>query len=301
MNKLIANLLLIVAFAAVSACGKQEPSPEPAGPATPAEQSAPAPAEQAPASTPATAEEATAAAQSSEESTPSVPAETVSETDDAADAPAQTSSTGSTAQPSLRVGTQPSGAPTSGRFKEGTHYRKLVPAQPTGVAPGKVEVVEVFWYGCGHCYALDPTIESWRGKTKASYIDFVRVPAMWNEGTRMHARLFYTIELLGKGDTLHSAIFREIHVNRNPLTSVDSITAFMKQQGVNPDEFNKAFSSFAVESKLQRADFLNRRYRIESVPTFVVNGKYVTDVGDAGGEPGLFALIDELAASERGG
>ena len=76
-----------------------------------------------------------------------------------------------------------------------------MPAQPTSVAPGKVEVAEVFWYGCGHCFALDPRIESWRNKGKPAYVEFVRVPAMWNDTTRMHARVFYTAELLGKLDT----------------------------------------------------------------------------------------------------
>ena len=87
----------------------------------------------------------------------------------------------------------------------------------------------------------------------------------------------------------------------NTLNTVDKITAFFRQNGVNADDFQKAFSSFAVESKLQRADFLNRRYRIESVPTVIVNGKYRTDLGMAGGEEQLFGLIGELSASEHGG
>ncbi|MDY6945225.1 MAG: thiol:disulfide interchange protein DsbA/DsbL, partial [Pseudomonadota bacterium] len=227
------------------------------------------------------------------------PAETVSEVDD--DEPAQAAqTTASTTQPSLKLGGSAGGPPTSSKFKEGTNYQKIVPAQPTNVAPDKVEVVEVFWYGCGHCFSLDPAIESWRAK-KPAYVEFVRVPAMWNEGTRMHARVFYTAELLGKLDELHSLIFREMHVAGNQMNSVDKIAAFFQQHGVSKDEFTKAFSSFAVESKLQRADFLNKRYRIQSVPTVIVNGKYSTDIGTAGGESQLFGLIDELAAHEHGG
>ena len=175
-----------------------------------------------------------------------------------------------------------------------------MPAQPTNVAPGKVEVAEVFWYGCAHCFSLDPALESWRSKTP-SYIEFVRIPAMWNDTTRMHARVFYTAELLGKLDELHSLIFREIHVAGNALNTVDKISAFFKQHGVGEDEFQKAFSSFAVESKLQRADFLNRRYRVQSVPLMIVNGKYSTALSDAGDEANLFALLNELAAHEHGG
>ena len=124
---------------------------------------------------------------------------------------------------------------------------------------------------------------------------------MWNETTRMHARLFFTAELLGKLEELHTPIFREINMKGNQLNTVDKITAFFKDHGVSSDDFQKAFSSFAVENKLQRADFLNRRYRIESVPTVIVNGKYKTDLSMAGGEQPLFGLIGELSAHEHGG
>ena len=162
--------------------------------------------------------------------------------------------------------------------------------------------MEVFWYGCGHCFALDPAIESWRNKGKRAVRGIRAHTGDVERGARACTRaLFYTAELLGKLEALHSLIFREINVNGNQLNSVDKITAFFKQHGVSNDEFQKAFSSFAVESKLQRADFLNRRYHITSVPTFVVNGKYTTDVASAGGEPQLFGVIDELAAHEHGG
>lgn len=287
MNTLRLTFVLLVA--ALAACGKQESAPAPANEAAPAASAPAQPTE--PASAPAAAP--TEPAQTT--TTPAAPAEDISETDDPADA-AQAANV----QPSLKLGSAPSGPPTSAQFREGAHYQKIVPAQPTTAAPGNVEVVEVFWYGCGHCFSLDPAIESWNDRN-APYVELVRVPAMWNEGTRMHARLFYTAELLGKLDAVHSQIFREFHVNGNQLNTVEKVAAFFRQHGVSNEEFNKAFSSFAVENKLQRADFLNRRYRVESVPTFIVNGKYKTDVDDAGGERQLFTLIDELAAHEHGG
>ncbi len=223
------------------------------------------------------------------------PPEAISETADEVD------NTPTPARPALRLGGPAGTNPTSARFKEGANYTKLVPAQPTSVGPGKVEVVEVFWYGCGHCYALDPALESWQAKGKPANVEFVRVPAMWNDTLRIHARLFYTAEMLGKLDELHTPIFREIHTKGNGLNTVEKITAFFREHGVSTDEFQKAFSSFAVENKLQRADVLNRRYRIDSVPAIIVNGKYKTDVGMAGGEPQLLQLIGEFAASEGGG
>lgn len=292
MNKFGALLASLLVLTAVAACGNKQP------PAT-AEQQPAAPAETPSTSAAAPNSEPAAEAAAGTEQAPAQPAEDISETDDA---PAPTEPTASnTVQPALRLGGPATTAPTSSQFKEGTNYVKVVPAQPTAVEPGKVEVVEVFWYGCGHCFALDPSVESWRSKGKPAYAEFTRVPAMWNETTRMHARLFYTTELLGKLEELHTPIFREINVKGNALNTVEKITAFFKEHGVSSDDFQKAFSSFAVENKLQRADFLNRRYRIESVPTVIVNGKYKTDVGMAGGEQPLFTLINELAAHEHGG
>jgi thiol:disulfide interchange protein DsbA len=284
-----ASALLLV----LAACGEKQSPSAPAQNTTPAAQ---APAESAEASNPEG--EQPSAAEPSQ--TAETPAEDISETDDGAQESAA-EPVASTTQPSLKLGATAVRSPTSSAFKEGTNYAKVVPAQPTSVGPGQVEVVEVFWYGCGHCFALDPAVESWRQKDKPGYVQFVRIPAMWNDATRMHARLFYTVEALGKLDQLHTAIFREINVKGNPLNTVEKITAFFREHGVTPDEFQKAFSSFAVENKLQRADFLNRRYRIESVPTVIVNGKYRTDVGMAGSEQQLFALIGELSAAEHGG
>ncbi|HEY6641667.1 DsbA family protein [Povalibacter sp.] len=293
MNRSGASCAALLMLVTLAACGsKQSPTPSEQAPA--AESAVPAPI--VPEASPAEPTDATPAAESPAATTPT---ETISETDDGGETVAD--NTPSTTQPMLRMGGPATTPPTSSQFKEGANYSKVVPAQPTSVPPGKVEVVEVFWYGCGHCFALDPAIESWRGKGKAAYVDFVRVPAMWNEMTRMHARVYYTAELLGKLEELHAPIFRAINVEGNQLNTVDKITAFFRKHGVSADEFQNAFSSFSVESKLQRADFLNRRYRIESVPTLLVNGKYKTDVGMAGGEPQLFTLIGELAASEHGG
>lgn len=289
MNKfLFAGLLALICIAPVG-CSKQQP-------AAPAQPTALQPAQ----GQPATAEKsgAPADAAATEEATATAPTETVSETEDVPQAAEQAPSG---VQPSLRLGAVLSGLPTSERFKEGTSYRKIVPAQPTSVAPGKVEVVEVFWYACPHCFELDSAIESWRNKGKPAYVEFARIPAMWNDTLRIHARLYYATEALGKLDELHTALFREFHVNGNPLNTLEAMQAFFKKHDVSPEEFQKAFSSFGVESKLQRADFLNRRYQINSVPVVVVNGKYVTDRQMAGGDKELFDLVNELAAHEHGG
>jgi thiol:disulfide interchange protein DsbA len=289
-KKFVSAAFLALVLAAPLACSKKQEPGAPAQPAT--SQAAPSAASGDAAAAPDAAAPAT-----TEESTPTPPTETVTETEDA---PETTDQAATGVQSTLRLANATS-APATEHFKEGTNYRKVLPAQPTNVAPGKVEVVEFFWYGCGHCFKLDPALEAWRNKGKPQYVELVRVPAMWNDQLRMHARLFYTAEALGKLDALHSPIFREIHVNSNPLNTVEQMTAFFKKHGVSADEFQKTFASFSVESKLQRADFLNRRYAIDSVPQVAVNGKYLTDEGKAGGEPELFQLIQELAAHEHGG
>jgi thiol:disulfide interchange protein DsbA len=184
------------------------------------------------------------------------------------------------------------------QFIAGIHYQLLSPVQPTTSSPDEIEVAEIFWYGCPHCYTFDPYLEDWK-QDLPSDVNFIRVPAVWNAVLQSHAKAYYTAELLGVVDEVHTPIFREIHVNRNNLTDVDSLQDFFAQYGVMPDSFNQTFDSFAVFTKMQRADELSRRYQIASVPSVVVNGKYVTNASMAGDYPTLLQLVDELIVRER--
>jgi protein dithiol oxidoreductase (disulfide-forming) len=198
---------------------------------------------------------------------------------------------------SLPVGEQ---SPTSERFQLGVHYQRLSPTQPTSSPPDKVEVAEIFWYGCPHCFNFDPYLARWQPGV-ADYVSFVRVPAVWNPLLQIHARGFYTAEALGKGAEMHDAFFREIHERGNSLDDEAKLQEFFGRFGVDAATFKSTFDSFAVHTKLQRADELSRRYRIGSVPTIIVNGKYTTDGGMAGTYEDLLALVDELTAAEHAG
>jgi thiol:disulfide interchange protein DsbA len=191
-------------------------------------------------------------------------------------------------------------APTSARFQLGKHYNRLSPTQPTSSPPDKVEVAEIFWYGCPHCYALDPSLKSWVA-SKPDYVAFVRVPVTWSDVAKTHAHAFYTADALGKIGAMHDALFREIQEKHDLLDTEDKLRAFFGTFGVDDATFNAAYESAGVQMKVQRADELVRRYRVMSVPTIVVNGKYTTDAVLAGGSEQLFALIGELAASEHSG
>jgi thiol:disulfide interchange protein DsbA len=116
---------------------------------------------------------------------------------------------------------------------------------------------------------------------------------------QLHARAFYAAEALGKGAEMHDEFFREIHERGNMLASEAELAAFFGRFNVDAAAFKTAFDSFEVHAKLQRADELSRRYRIQSVPTIVVNGKYTSGGGEVGSWDELLALIDELVAAEQ--
>jgi thiol:disulfide interchange protein DsbA len=191
-----------------------------------------------------------------------------------------------------------------GKWQVGKNYQPIVPAQPTNVGPGKVEVVEVFWFGCSHCYALDPYLESWN-KNKPSYVEFVRIPVMWGPAHKSHARLFYTLVALGREADLHAKVFDTINRGNNPLLGNDEESsytaqlAFAKANGIEEKKFAETYRSMWVDTKLKQAEELTKRYRVEGVPMMVINGKYSADVGSAGGHSQLLTLINDLAASEK--
>ena len=203
-------------------------------------------------------------------------------------------------------------APANFPWREGQHFSPLPAAQPVSVSPGQVEVTEIFWYGCGHCFTLSPRVKAWESNGRPDFVKVIRMPVVWNEVTREDARLFYTIEALGKFDTLHLAVFRELHVNRNPLTVVAGnrvdtaateakVREFMLKNGVSAEDFGKTYRGFAVESKIRQAENLSRRYLADHTPMVVVQGKYTTDVSMAGGIDQLLQVITDLAVRERSG
>jgi thiol:disulfide interchange protein DsbA len=194
----------------------------------------------------------------------------------------------------------------AGRWKAEVNYKPIVPAQATSAEPGEVEVIEFMWLGCHHCADLNPTIEAW-AKQKPAYIKFVQQHVMWGTLHRAHGRLLYTLQALHREDLVQKA-FDEIHVRQQTLFSPkgdDAETlamqlAFARANGVNEADFKREYNSFGVTTALQRAEELNRRYRIESVPTIIINGKYSTAVDMAGGKQQLIQLITDLAAFEKG-
>jgi protein dithiol oxidoreductase (disulfide-forming) len=191
------------------------------------------------------------------------------------------------------------------KFQEGKHFHRLVPTQPTVGSADKVEVAEVFWYGCPHCFDFEPYINRW-AENKPANVRFVRIPAVWNPLLKLHAQLYYTELVLVENGKIedpaefHAAVFREYHRRGNRLTSEDAIQALFERLGVSREDFQATWGSFEVAQKLRVADDLTRRYDISGVPSIVVNGKYRTGTVEAGESlfPGLLEITDELVARE---
>ena len=273
MKRVLAPALLVLAL--LAACSNPAPAPPPAAPP--------------PAAT---------------TTTPTVPA---SETPpaEAAASPAKGSAQPEESKLEKASPLPAAGQLPAGKWQAGVNYRPLVPAQPTDAPPGKVEVVEVFWYGCPHCYALDPYVESWR-KSKPAWIEFHRVPVTWQPVHQAHARLFYALEALGKEEALHNAVFAEMHDKKNYMfmpgdekETLAAMVAFVKAHGISEADFMSAWNSFTVQTDMQKADELVHRYHVDGVPLLVVNGKYVTDVNMAGSQASVMTIVDDLAASEK--
>lgn len=182
-------------------------------------------------------------------------------------------------------------------FVEGRDYTKLSSAQPTS-SGDRIEVVELFWYGCPHCYHLEPFIENWL-KTKPDDVEFVRLPAILGANWELLAKAYFTADLLGVLDRTHRALFDEIHEKNNKIRDEAGLRAFFMQHGVSAADFDKTFNSFAVNVKLNNARLMTRRYAITGVPTLIVNGKYSTGPSQTNGNEHVMAVVDYLVAKER--
>lgn len=181
-------------------------------------------------------------------------------------------------------------------YKEQIHYERVVPPLPTTTGE-KVEVVEMFWYGCPHCNSLEPNVERWL-RRKPANAEFVRIPAVFRPSWEPHARAFYTAEILGVLEKTHAAMFEALHGQKRKLNTDKQIMRFFAEHGVKEADFKRVFRSFAVETKLRRAKDLSMRYGIKGVPALIVNGKYRTSPVHAGSNSNTFKVINHLVQKE---
>lgn len=187
------------------------------------------------------------------------------------------------------------------KYEEGVHYYKLRQPQPVQTGD-KIEVLELFWYHCPHCFALEPVLVSWLANAQPPNSEYVRMPGIFRRSTIFDAKVYYTLEALGVVDDVHQDVYEEIHVRKNPFKGQEDISTFLKKHGINEADFKAAFDSFAVDTKMKHAQLMFELYEATGVPTIIVDGKYRASASTAGGHQQLMELTNFLvdkAAGER--
>lgn len=182
-------------------------------------------------------------------------------------------------------------------WEEGTHYDLITPVIRTA-DPTKVEVVEFFWYGCGHCYTFEPLVSRWK-KTLGDDVTFQGSPAVWNKPMELHAAMYYTADVLGVLDSMHTVMFQAMNVDGKRLASEAEIRKLFTDNGVSAEDFDKAFGSFGVSSQVRQANSRARAAKITGTPEMMVNGKYRISIRKAGSQANMLKVADFLIEKER--
>ena len=186
-------------------------------------------------------------------------------------------------------------------FTQGVNYVAVSPAQATAVQPGQIEVIEFYWYGCPHCFALEPFIVQWE-KTKPKNVVFKRVPAAMKDSEfYVDAQATVTADILGIGDKVREPFFNAIHVDDDEAlrTDKDAIRSFFGKFGVKPADFDATWDSFGVQTQLSRDQQLAARYDVSGVPSVIVNGKWMTGAGYQMSPDNIMRCIEFLIAREQ--
>ncbi|MBA6413823.1 thiol:disulfide interchange protein DsbA/DsbL [Parahaliea sp. F7430] len=182
-------------------------------------------------------------------------------------------------------------------WREGEHYDLITPSVRTANS-NKIEVVEFFWYGCGHCYNFEPMVSQWK-KTLADDVEAHGSPAVWNKGMELHAKAYYTAQVLGVLETMHPVLFQAMNVDRKRLASDDEIKALFTANGVSAEDFDKVYSSFGINSQVRQANSRARAAKITGTPEMMVNGKYRISTRKAGSQANMLKIADYLIEKER--
>ena len=185
----------------------------------------------------------------------------------------------------------------SANYKAGVDYGLITPVQPTD-APDKLEVVEIFWYGCPHCYHFEPTLDPW-AKDLPKDVSFYRLPAIFSPVWEVHARAYFTAEILDVLDESHSALFHTLHAKRKKINTLDKLADFYTQYGVDKALFEKTYNSFVVNTRVARAKEMVGRYGVEGVPAIIVNGKYLITGPMAKNYENMLKIAEYLLDKER--
>lgn len=183
-------------------------------------------------------------------------------------------------------------------FQNGADYLTLDKPAPTEAPAGKVEVVEFFWYNCPHCNGFEPMFDAW-AKKQAKDVSVRRVPIAFRADFEPQQRLYYVLESLGKVDELHKKVFVAIHVDKQPLNTVEQIAAWVDKQGIPKAKFMELYNSFSVTTKARKATQLQDAYALDGVPALGINGRYFTSGTQAKTLERSLQVADALVAQSR--
>ena len=182
-------------------------------------------------------------------------------------------------------------------YAAGIDYAEVVPPL-AGATEGKVKVVELFWYGCPHCFQFDPTLHAWL-KNKPANVEFERIPAIFNNPSwELHARAYYTADMMGVLDKIHEPLFAAMHVKKQRFNTKEALREFFVSRGIDGGEFDATFESFAVSGLVRKAALLTKQYGIDGVPTMAVQGKYLVGGRMAGSYENMVRIVDFLVVKE---
>jgi thiol:disulfide interchange protein DsbA len=179
----------------------------------------------------------------------------------------------------------------------GKDYQVIDPPVPTETGK-KVEVLEFFYYGCPHCYELEPYLKAW-AKRQPNDVVFRPVPAVFRDSWVPLTKTYFALEAIGELPRLHDKVFATLHEEGLALSHEETMFNWAAKNGIDRNKFSDTYKSFAVQSKVQRAIQQTKAYHITGTPSVVVNGKYLTSSTMAGSHERLGAVLDELVAMAR--
>ena len=162
----------------------------------------------------------------------------------------------------------------------------------------KIVIYEFFWYGCPHCFNIEPTIVKIESNLNQDTV-LIKLPLALKESWVNHAKAFFSMQQMNIDNNLHSKIFEEIHINGNRLDTKSSLVDFIDSQGFDGSSFSKNFDSFGTEIRIKKANKLARQYQITSVPTIIINGKYLTSGSFVSSYEELYDVVNFLVEKER--
>ena len=188
------------------------------------------------------------------------------------------------------------GAALAQALQEGRDFRPLPKPQPVETGK-KIEVIEFFSFSCPHCRDIEPVLSPWAKKLPAD-VQFRRIPAQFSPLWTGTAKIWYTLEALGRED-LVPAVFVAIHSQNQRLDQEKPFLDWAATQGLDRKKVEEMYNSFAVAGKLSRGKTQVQGYAIQSVPTFVVDGKWTTDTGQARRHEDVPVILDKLIERAR--